>query len=415
MSCAKGVPPREDGTDGAISSIAFATRPEPLLDERSAPAIPPHMQGMRSRTADEVVQMMGRTPLFMTTMDDMVDDEENIELEAIRALQYEGTPVENARNLKEQGNEMVKEKKWSDAKEYYTQALAVLSKRIGSQEESVKGDEKASNTQVKEEQHQEQQIERDLEEACYVNRALCNLELKNYRSVTLDCASALRLHGKNVKAYYRCAQALLALNKIEEARDACAHGIALDPSNIALRNLSTRISDKGTILRAAEEKKLKEVRAVQRSKMVLAAAMRARNIRTRKTAQPPDLEDASIHLSPDPLLPNSTLILPVLLLYPLHAQTDFIKAFPETDTVSQHLEYILPLPWDEHQEYQSSNVELYMETCKGGLIQVGKRMTLLEILAGREVEVVDELVKINIVPKNRAGSWIEDLRSRKGK
>jgi len=88
-------------------------------------------------------------------------------LEAIRALQYEGSPTENAHAFKEQGNEMVKVKKWKDAKEFYTQGLAVLSQK-------TQGQEKAADTGSEEaEMHKQAQVE----EACLVNRALCNQEL----------------------------------------------------------------------------------------------------------------------------------------------------------------------------------------------------------------------------------------------
>ena len=127
------------------------------------------------------------------------------------------------------------------------------------------------------------------------------------------------------------------------------------------------------------------------------------------------MEDAHIHLSPDPVSPTSTLMFPVILLYPLHAQSDFIKAFPETDTIPQHLEYIFPLPWDTKHEYNVGNVEFYMETASGGLIKVGRKMSLLKALEGGKVEVVDGLVRVNVVLKEGAGKWIEEVKVRKGK
>ena len=47
-------------------------------------------------------------------------------LEAIKALQHEGTKAEVAQGFKERGNEMVAEKQWKDAKEFYTKGIAVL-------------------------------------------------------------------------------------------------------------------------------------------------------------------------------------------------------------------------------------------------------------------------------------------------
>ena len=309
---------------------------------------------------------------------------------------------------------MVKLKKWSDAKEFYTKAIAVLSKNIGDPESTAKSEEGAQTARASEAQALKPHEEKEIEEACFVNRALCNLELRNYRSTTLDCASALCCNPLNVKAYYRSSQALLALDKIEESVDACEHGLAVDSGNSALKNLANRIAGRKSALKAAQNKTKQQAERAQREKHALASALRSRNIRVRKTAQQPDLEDASIQLTPDPLTPGSTLKFPVLLLYPVHAQSDLIKAFSETETVPQHLEYIFPLPWDEKHDYQIEKVELYMETSKGGLIKIGKNMSLVKILSSGDVEVVDELVKINVLPKSRAASWIEELKARKG-
>jgi len=154
---------------------------------------------------------------------------------------------------------------------------------------------------------------------------------------------------------------------------------------------------------------------VQKEKMTLVTALKARNISLRKSAQSPDLEDASIHLSPDPLSPTSSVQFPLILLYPLHGQSDFIKAVPETDTITKHLEYIFPLPWDDRHEYEVANVELYMETTNGGLIKVGKNMSLLKVLGSGEVDIVDELVKVNVLIKSKARAWIEEMKQRSGK
>lgn len=187
----------------------------------------------------------------------------------------------------------------------------------------------------------------------------------------------------------------------------------MDPSNAALKELAAKIEARHTSLSGIEQKKQERGQRAQKEKFMLNTALRARNIRTRNTAQPPDMEDASIHLSPDPLAPTSLLMFPVVLLYPLHLQSDFVKAFSETDTVPQHLEYIFPLPWDQKQEYTLGAVEYYMETDKGGLIKVGKKVSLGKLLGSPGVEVVDGMVRINVLLKARAAGWIQEMKARK--
>lgn len=236
----------------------------------------------------------------------------------------------------------------------------------------------------------------------------------NYRSTTLDCASVLRLNPKNVKAYYRSSLALFALDKLAEAFDACTRGLAIQPSNAALKGVVAKIETRQTSLDAIEQKRQEHEQRAQKEKFMLNAALRARNIHTRSTAQPPDLEDASIHLSPDPIAPTSTLVFPVVLLYPLHLRSDFVKAFPEADTVPNHLDYIFPLPWDERREYTLGSVELYMETGIGGLVKVGKKITLGKVLGSPGMVIVDGIVRINVLLKSGAAGWIEEMRIRKG-
>lgn len=126
------------------------------------------------------------------------------------------------------------------------------------------------------------------------------------------------------------------------------------------------------------------------------------------------MPDASVALA-EPLDAASALSFPLMFLYPLHAQTDFIKAFPEDSNLAEHLEYILPLPWDEEAEYTQASVECYMETAEGGLIKAGKKLSLLKLLGSGKLEVLDGLVKVHVVPKARAQEWIGDFKKRRGK
>ena len=55
---------------------AKTSAPNPLSNSTNIsqngfqPTLPPHIQSARSHTADEIVEMMGRTPLFMNSLED---------------------------------------------------------------------------------------------------------------------------------------------------------------------------------------------------------------------------------------------------------------------------------------------------------------------------------------------------------
>lgn len=123
--------------------------------------------GLTDKTFEEALSDLSSTPLFMTSLKD-VGGEDNIGLEALRALQYEGTKSEAAQNFKEQGNECVQVKQWTDAREFYNKGVAVLQ------------DKNEARWEKPEDLAQEQKKRLLLSEQLYSNRARCNLELSRF-------------------------------------------------------------------------------------------------------------------------------------------------------------------------------------------------------------------------------------------
>ncbi|KAH7081618.1 tetratricopeptide repeat protein 4 [Paraphoma chrysanthemicola] len=384
--------------------------------QQSAPGpsadMPPAMAEIKSQNVDQVLKDMNRLPLFMTNLDE-TDGEggENIALEALKALAYEGTRAEIAENFRQQGNECARAKQWTDAKEFYDKAIAALK---GPQNNPDPDAEGPGVIEVELDEAEEAKKEKAIEEACYVNRALCNLEKKNYRSCILDCAQTLRLNPSNVKAFYRSGTACLALDKLAEAADACDRGLSIDPNNAPIKILQSKVAKRKEYIDSVERARREREAKAASERATLQLALKSRNILTRKTDVQPDLEDAEIKLE-NPLDPSSTLTFPVIILYPAHSQSDFVKAFSEKEKLGEHLEYIFPLPWDDQHEYTIDGVEAYMETSAGGLIKVGKNLTLGKVLGSGKPEVVDGLATISVVPKERAADWIAEFKKRKGK
>ncbi|KAI1098047.1 TPR-like protein [Jackrogersella minutella] len=362
------------------------------------PELSPGRAMTEKKTVDEVVAELKKTPFFMTEL------EENDDTEAFKALAYEGTPFEVASEFKDQGNECFRTKRWADAKEFYTKGVLVLA---AEERKRAKGE---PNTEEKEDDVKSQ---RGVLESLYVNRAACHLELKNYRSCWLDCGAALRLNATNVKAYYRSAKAFLAVSRIEEADDACARGLELDEQNSALRGVAREIIKKHEEATAKQQRENERTTQQRRREWLVRGALKAREIRTRTTAQPPEMEDAGVRLLPDPDDPRSSLSFPTVLLYPAHLESDFIKAFDETQCLADHLAYVFPLPWDAAGEYIVAGVECYMETLGGGLVKVGKKAPLLKVLSAGNVEVVDEVVRFFVLPKQKAAAWVQEFKAKK--
>ncbi|KAK0627516.1 hypothetical protein B0T14DRAFT_403390, partial [Immersiella caudata] len=387
-----------DGAGTATGKQDISLNPADIL--AAIPKMPPG----RTMTVDETVAELKKHPIFMTEMEDVENAEDNLELAAIQAIAYDGTPLENATNFKEQGNECFRAKKWADAKEFYTKGIVLL---------TAEDKRRASSPPTPEDAHQEISAQHSLLETLHGNRAACHLELRNYRSCTADCASALRLNPSNVKALYRSARALLAVDKLPLATDAVTHGLTLDPTNTSFLTLQSQIANRAAQISAkATSDAAREAQAASRARL-LKTALAARGIRTRSTGNKPEIEDAKIHLTPSEDDPTSTLSFPTLLLYPLQNDMDFIKGFNETQTLENHFGYVFPTPWDKAGEYSTGGVECFMETVGGGLVKVGKKVPLLKVLSGSPVEVVDDLIKIFVVPKSKAERWVKEFKEKK--
>ena len=369
----------------------------------SMPDLPPQLATNAGKSAEEIIADLNKSPLFMTEM------EENDDIAALQALNYEGSPLENSTDFKIKGNECFKNRAFADAREFYGKGIQIL---FLEERKRAQG-EKTYNEDGVEDSPEEISNQKEVLEALYVNRAACHLELRNYRSCWTDCAAALRLNPRNVKACYRSAKALLAVDRITEADDVCARGLALDPENKGLKAVATSIIERAEKVDAKRRKDEEREKRTKRREMLVRAALKARNIATRSTGQPPEMGDVKLELVPDPDDPRSSLVFPTVLLYPAHLETDFIKQFGETQTLQDHLNYVFPLPWDNGGEYTAEGTTCYVETKEGGLLKMGKKVPLLKILSTGKVEVVDEVVKIFVLPNAKAEAWVAKFKMQK--
>ena len=66
--CAPPSAPNASATASSFNSTPFPIDASRLEGNGTTPALPPHMASVRSHTADEIVELMNRTPLFMTSL-----------------------------------------------------------------------------------------------------------------------------------------------------------------------------------------------------------------------------------------------------------------------------------------------------------------------------------------------------------
>nr|CAG8583942.1 12333_t:CDS:2 [Entrophospora candida] len=323
------------------------------------PERPRFKEGLGKIKDENLFKEINKVPLFMTELPED-EREENSTLSALQSLIYDGPPEEIAENFKNQGNECFKSGKshYQDAINFYTKAL---------------------DTDCK---------DNKIIEACLTNRAAVNLELQNYRRVLNDCAKALKINPKNIKAFYRSAKALYMLDKLDEALDCCDHALLIDPNNLAMQKEKEKCINHKKVLDEKRRKQLELELKKREEKIALEKAIKIRDIQMESTSNAPD-SPHSVHLHPE----SQQLIWPVFFLYPEYKESDFVAAFNEDTTFLDHLEVIFenPAPWDVDGKYRSlNNLQIYFEydpsnsggmDAKPKLIKIGKKCILKEALS----------------------------------
>lgn len=348
------------------------------------PALPPQLSDFMQKTPEEVMSDLNRLPLFMSQLDE-TDGEggENVGLEALKSLAYDGEPDEIATNFKNQGNDCFKFKQYKNAVEYYTKGL------------EVECDVDAINV------------------ALYVNRAACNLELKNYRRCIEDCKKALLIDENNVKACYRAGRAFFAVDRYEEAKQVLQFGLSKDPENKAIQDTLRQVEEKE---KQIEEKRLKKERDEYQKNLeqeLLMNAVKLRHFSVVKTQRPAEyLEDAKLRLE-DPADYESQLIFPAVILYPTTDEFDFVAEVSELTTPVELLQMVLDRPqsWfddPKHKNFSVKSLECYMETVSGGLVKVGKKVPINSALMSDKAKapLFDNAVRLYVVPKQDSPEWL---------
>lgn len=75
----------------------------------------------------------------------------------------------------------------------------------------------------------------------FSNRSACHYNTRQYLAGLWDAERCVALSPKWPKGYMRKAATLKMLNRVDDAKAACAAGLALDPANVDLRNLKTEL------------------------------------------------------------------------------------------------------------------------------------------------------------------------------
>ncbi|KAJ1964883.1 HSP70/90 co-chaperone [Dipsacomyces acuminosporus] len=363
----------------------------------AAPVGPQPATATRNMDSASIEKELNKIPLFMQHLPD--SEEENVAIEALKSLAYDGPPEEIAENFKDQGNECFKAGKYAEAADFYTKGL--------------------------EPEHDN----RDLKVSLLTNRAAANLHLHNYGRVLRDCSEALRLKPETPKALFRSAKACLALAKFEEAVECCRWGLGMDSDNKDLLKLQKEVE----ATRAKHERKIEEReerrRKLEERREKVKRAVEIRNLKfdTTRKSKPKDGSDDEVDAEEGrrrTLHPwendsdrqvsldeeSGHLQWPAFFLYPEFKESDFIEKFDEAVTLGDMLQEVLAEPpaWDsqQHPKYTIGNVDTYfLSRPVGGfdederLVKVGMGTRLGTALAHEKYVIRDGIPSFVVLPR----------------
>lgn len=370
-----------DAEDALISAWELRR----YVPKSGQPDLPPQLSELAEKSTEDVMREINRLPFFMTEMDE-TDGEggENMGLEALKSLAYDGEPDEIATNFKNQGNECFKARQYKTAVKYYTQGIEV---ECGVDAIVV---------------------------ALHINRAACNLELKNYRRCIEDCKQVLLLDENNVKACYRAGRAFFAVERYVEAKQILQFGLTKDLENKLLKETLQKVQEKEILVELAKQRREKEVQEKKMQQQLLQEAIKLRQIEVVKSSSPAEhLEQAKIRLE-DPTDVESQLILPAMVLYPTTDEFDFVAEISELSTPTEILLLVLDRPqsWFEeprHKNFTVKTLECYMETVSGGLVKIGKKAAVNTALMSEKAKapLFDNSLRLYVVPKVESAEWLK--------
>lgn len=348
------------------------------------PALPPQLSELAQKSTEEIMDEFNRMPFFMNKLDETDGDGgENVQLEALKSLAYEGTPEEIATNFKNQGNECFQSKQFQHAVQYYTQGL-----------------DADCGVDV-------------INVALYLNRAACNLKLKNYRRCIEDCKRALQIDDSNVKACYRAGQAFFAVDRLDEGRQILEYGLSKDSGNQAIKETLELIlkKEKQKEEQANKKKRLADDKILKEKTLQL--AINLRGIKVIHSLRPTEFLDGAVLKLEDPLDVESQLIFPAMILYPTIDEFDYVAEVGELTLASDLLSILLDRPkeWFEdpkHKHFNSRSLQCYLETVSGGLVKIGKKAAINTALMAEQSKapLFDNGLRLYVVPKESFDQWI---------
>ena len=270
------------------------------------------------------------------------DYKTNSYLRALRNLDYSDDygPDELALDCKDRGNQAFKRgsKFYGNALKFYNDALRHISNATPCEEIT------------------------NLESIVHSNLAAIFMARCKVQYALDECLLSLKLWPENVKAGFRAAKCAIQLGRYTEGQQLCEAALSVAPGNAALqKQLAAAQAGVAKVQRATQGAAAES--AKQRAHLqCMRDACKERGIAVGGPLfEPMRRSDDRPHITED-----GCMHWPLLVLYPQSGHTDYIRSWPEVETVAALVNTLLPsqggsggLPWDAEGSYSSGNVDVF--------------------------------------------------------
>lgn len=346
------------------------------------------------KTKEGVQKLMDSMPITSDSIPEEKHDKPS-EYHALDAIISETPADERAEHFKTSGNEA-----YSLASKMKKELAALDEKREKLQTKKLNKEEVKEEDKVDEDHYQKlksaipkrfadaleyygQALEQNmfskhLKCQIYLNRAQVHLTMENYGKCCDDCDEALKLEPGHAKACYRGAQASLAVNRFERGLEFVKKGLVDDKEKEkinwmfraeqkSLRDLEAKLKKKWEEEKVKERER-EEIRRKKEADEAVEKAVIDRALQSRGLKRGPmafHLQghyDSTINIDVD----TGALIYPILFLYPLDGQSDFIQSSHESVPLSAYLDQMFPPkaaspPWDTNKKYTLNNISVWID------------------------------------------------------
>ena len=221
------------------------------------------------------------------------------------------------------------------------------------------------------------------------NRSYCNLLLRNFGNTIIDCKFIIeKLDNTFLKAYFRCASALLELERLQECVEICRKGLEQHSNAAMLKDIKTKAQ--------ARIKKLKEkkqrLEMMKRQKLGnLLQKLSQENI---LLGEKPTIQMQAIYQK-KMRVEDKVLKIPIVFIYPQFGQFDIVEDCTLEGKLIDAVRQTIGegLPWDSNKEYDDfGQMDFYLELDKQCALNEFRKA---EDIGAHRILKLDKLVIVN--------------------